>query len=313
MYREGSKPRPHMGPGPMRKSSDSKVRPELRDQELIKELSLMDDIFMNVCFSAEGGMACAELIIQVILGRSDIQIKELHTQHVLKGLHGRGVIFDIYAEDAKGRSYDIEIQRDERGAIPRRARYNASLMDASISRKGERHEEMREIYVIFITEEDIYGKGLPLYHVERKIKETDEEFNDGAHIIYVNGRYRGEDAIGRLIHDLGCSEPRAMNYRILSEQTGKFKGEQEKKEGGAMSRAVEEWKKEIREEALEEYRNKYKIELENATRRAEDAAKAQNLRTAREMLMSGGFSNEQIAKFSFLSLDEVKGLRQEIS
>ena len=210
MHREGSKPRPHMGPGPMRKSSDSKIRPELRDQELIKELS---------------------------------------------------------------------------------------LMDASISRKGEGHEELREIYVIFITDEDIYGKGLPLYHVERKIKETDEEFNDGAHIIYVNGRYRGEDAIGRLIHDLGCSEPRKMNYRILSEQTGKFKGEQKKKEGGAMSRAVEEWKKEIREEA----------EMEAAKK----AAKTQNLRTAREMLKVGKLSDSEIAMCSFLSLDEVRELRKK--
>ena len=82
-----------------------------------------------------------------------------------------------------------------------------------------------------------------------------------------------------------------MNYRILSEQTGKFKEKQLKKEGGAMSRAVEEWKKEIREEAV----------------------KTQNIRTAKTLIGLNKLSDEDIAMSTFLSLDEVKGLRQEIS
>ena len=159
--------------------------------------------------------------------------------------------------------------------------------------------------MIFITEEDIYKRGYPLYHVERKIEETGESFGDGAHIIYVNGEYRGEDAIGRLMHDLSCADPEEMNYEILSEQTRRFKGRD--KEGRKMSsRLLEEWKSEIREEALEEYRNT--IEKE----RLEQAEKEQNLRTARQMLRAGKLSDSEIAMYSFLTLDEVKKLKQSM-
>ena len=49
------------------------------------------------------------------------------------------------------------------------------------------HLHHRETYVIFITEHDVTGKGEPIYRVERKILETDEFFDDGSHILYVNG------------------------------------------------------------------------------------------------------------------------------
>lgn len=45
------------------------------------------------------------------------------------------------------------------------------------------------------------GKGEPIYRVERKILETDEFFDDGSHILYVNGAYRGDSDIGKLMHD----------------------------------------------------------------------------------------------------------------
>ena len=38
------------------------------------------------------------------------------------------------------------------------------------------------------------------------------------YIIYVNGAYRGNDAIGRLMHDFSCTNPNDMNYKELEEQ-----------------------------------------------------------------------------------------------
>ena len=49
-------------------------------------------------------------------------------------------------------------------------------------------------------------KGLPLYHVERIIQETKERFEDGSHIIYVNGSYKNDDdPVGKLMHDFRCT------------------------------------------------------------------------------------------------------------
>ena len=66
-----------------------------------------------------------------------------------------GVRFDVFARDSKGREYDIEIQRADRGAEPKRARYNSALMDANALKTGEDVGKLRDTYVIFITENDV--------------------------------------------------------------------------------------------------------------------------------------------------------------
>jgi len=45
-------------------------------------------------------------------------------------------------------------------------------------------------------ENDIYGEGFPLYHVERIIEELQRPFDDGAHILYVNGANRDDTPLG---------------------------------------------------------------------------------------------------------------------
>ena len=44
-------------------------------------------------------------------------------------------------------------------------------------------------------------------------------FNDGSYIIYVNGAYRGDDPIGRLMHDFSCANADDMNYALMAERT----------------------------------------------------------------------------------------------
>lgn len=70
------------------------------------------------------------------------------------------------------------------------------LMDADITEPGEKLENLEETYVVFITENDVLGKGLPLYHIDRVIAETGDLFGDEAHILYVNGAYRDDSPVG---------------------------------------------------------------------------------------------------------------------
>ena len=71
--------------------------------------------------------------------------------------------------------------------------------------------------MIFITENDYFQESLPLYHVERTIQELSKPFRDEAHIIYVNGQYRGNDPIGSVMHDFFCADPKDMNNEILAD------------------------------------------------------------------------------------------------
>ncbi len=43
---------------------------------------------------------------------------------------------NIYATDSQGKKYNIEIQRAEKGAGAKRARYNSSLIDSDILPTG---------------------------------------------------------------------------------------------------------------------------------------------------------------------------------
>ena len=99
-------------------------------------------------------------------------------------------------------------------------------------------ENLTETYVIFITENDVIGKNKPIYHIDRYIREAEEYFNDGSHIIYVNASYKDDTELGKLMHDFSCSNPDDMNYKMLAATARYFK---EDKEGiRAMSRVMEE-------------------------------------------------------------------------
>lgn len=99
----------------------------------------------------------------------------------------------------------------------KRARHNSSLLDAHILKPGDDTEDIPDSYVIFITENDVMQGGQPIYPVERYVTIGKKKalFGDGSHIIYVNGKYRGDDKIGKLMHDFSCTNPDDMNYEVL--------------------------------------------------------------------------------------------------
>ena len=108
---------------------------------------------------------------------------------------GRNITLDVDAMDENGEEIDVEVQGNSEGAHVRRARYHSSMVDSRMLKEGQAFRELKDSYVIFIYKHDKFQKGLPLYHVERYVGETNEQFRDGSHIIYVNGNYKGNDEI----------------------------------------------------------------------------------------------------------------------
>ena len=64
------------------------------------------------------------------------------------------------------------------------------MVDTRMLKEKEKFKEIKDSYVIFITQNDVMKGDLPLYHVERVVKEQNRDFGDGSHIIYVNGAYK---------------------------------------------------------------------------------------------------------------------------
>ena len=258
--------------------SSSVMKPEYLAE--IERFRLMDDDFMSKCL--ENAPECIELMLQIILGKKDLKVIKSQTEYPIKSLQGRGVRFDVFARDSKGREYDIEIQRADRGAEPKRARYNSALMDANALKSGEDFGKLRDTYVIFITENDMMGGGHEIYEIDRTIRQMKGKgFGDGTHIVYVNGTTRSASDIGKLVHDLQCTEVTEMYFEVLRKQVSQFKNSEEGRH--AMCKAME------------------KIEARGERKNM--------LATAKRMLKDGILALKDIARYSGLSLAEVKKLQ----
>lgn len=162
-------------------------------------------------------------------------------------------------------------------------------MDAHILKPGDDTGDIPDSYVIFITENDVMKGRQPIYTVERyvTIGENKILFGDGSHIIYVNGKYRGNDEIGKLMHDFSCSNPDDMNYEALAKKARYYK--QDEKGVAVMCKIMEDMRNEAAREAE---RNKAE-------------------KTAVYLIKLGKMSLEEIAEATELSLDIVKELENQ--
>ncbi len=255
------------------------------DLQRLRGFRLLDDDFLTKCF--EGDTASIELVLQIVLEKPDLKVLDARTQVFVENLLNRSVRFDILATDSTGAKINVEIQRADKGAGRKRARYNSSMMDATLLKKGDDFDNLPETWVVFITENDVIGKGLPLYPVERCFLGTGERFEDGSHILYVNGAYRGDTPIGKLMHDFSCTNAADMYYTTLADRVRFFK---ESKEGILiMCKVMEDMRKESLQEGIKEGA----------------------INTAKRMLTDGILTLEKIAEYAGLPLDEVKKLKAE--
>lgn len=252
----------------------------------LQEFTLMDDDFMTRFF--ENDKDCTQFVLQTILDNKKLKVIDTEIQKVVKNLEGRSVRLDVYAKDNKGKPYDIEIQRSDKGASAKRARYNSALMDADITEPGEEAEKLPESYVIFITENDIYKKGKPLYKIDRYV-DGEQMFNDEAHIIYVNGQYKGDDPIGDLMHDFHCKKADDMKNKILADRIRYLK--ESDKGVKHMCRIMEDFAKEERKDE----RNETTIEM------------------AAKLLESGKMTEEEIAELYKLTAKQMKAIKERVS
>ena len=182
----------------------------------------------------------------------------------------------------------------DKGAEPRRARYNSALMDANAFKSGEDVGKLRDTYVIFITETDVMGGGQEVYQIDRTIRElAGKAFGDGTHIIYVNCTARGDSAVCRLIHDLLCQDADEMYFGVLRERVSEFKNSEEGRH--IMCKAMERIKAESKAEG----------KAEGEREAMKDMAK--------RLLANGKLMLREIAECTGLSLAQVRKLQTSMA
>ncbi len=167
-------------------------------------------------------------------------------------------VWNVIAEDKDGKQYNIEVQRDIKGADPRRFRFYNAMMDVEMLGAGEDYSELKDSYTIVITEDDIFKEGEALYIFDRVNIKNGKPLGDGSHIIYANGSYDGDDPLGWLMRDFREPDPTKMHYKVLAERVNylknDIKGEKE------MCKIVEELVEEGRQEGIQKGRQEGRLE-----------------------------------------------------
>ena len=145
--------------------------------------------------------------------------------------------------------------------------------------------------MIFISKHDVIGQGKASYHINRTIAETGEDFEDGSHIIYVNGSYRGDDPFGKLMHDLHCKNPDEMYYEEIARITRYYK---ENKEGNEkMCRAMEEFEQRAIQKGIVVGKKEGITEI------------------VKRMLASKNFTFEQISQLAGITTNDIHKIAQD--
>ncbi|MBR5400454.1 MAG: Rpn family recombination-promoting nuclease/putative transposase [Treponema sp.] len=272
--------------------------------ERIKQLRLIDDELMTVVFG--GDKKATELLIRILLNRNDLKVTKSMTQEQKHNLFGRSVTLDIVAEDIFMNEYNIEIQRADKGDIEKRIRYHQAMIDSHTLKKQEEFGKLPNLYIIFILEHDLYGKDVPIYYVRKILNVNDEEgnpllFNDGCNIMYVNGEYKGEDALGKLMHDFSTPNADEMYYKELAEKVRFYK--QDETGVQMASKIVEEYGDERAAQALQQ----------GIQQGIQQGALQQAIDSAKNMLRIGLGTHEQIAQAQNLPLKKVQELAEEVA
>lgn len=263
----------------------SELTPEEKHQRDLEQLANyrpLDDDFMRELF--RNNLELAQFVLRIIINKPDLKLTKEGTQYDLQHLFGeRSICLDVFGVDSEGHQYDIEVQRQDFGADPHRARYHSSAMDVDNLKAKKQFSSLPDTYVIFITENDVFGKGNAVYPIERMNLATREPFNDGEHILYINGAYDNKDDtsdLAKLIHDFRCSKADEMLLQPMADITRYFK---ETPEG-----------------------------VEYMCKAMEDRINDEKIIFAVKLLKRGRDTIEEISELSGLSIEDVKELAEEL-
>lgn len=91
---------------------------ERKYQEMLQRIRgfrLFDDDFMTKCF--EENIEATELVLRIVLNKSDIKVIKVQTQYSIKNIKGRSLRLDIYATDSENKKYNEEVKNPKFPAL----------------------------------------------------------------------------------------------------------------------------------------------------------------------------------------------------
>lgn len=165
----------------------------------VRQLVPIDDVMFQKM--AESRKVCQE-IISTVMGQ-DIEVVNVIPQDSIENLQGRSVRLDCLCKLKGGIYVDVEVQKPNNDDHEARVRYNASVVTANQTPKSTKFKDVAQVIVIYITKFDIFGDELPIYHIDRIVRETGKTRTDGFTEIYVNAAVKNyDDELNSNVSDL---------------------------------------------------------------------------------------------------------------
>ena len=188
-----------------------------------RKFNLLSNVFMSVALNDK--TAC-QYVLRILTGIRDLTVREIRTQYRMAKVQSHDAVLDILAEDACGRLYNLEIQRADTIDHARRTRFYGAMIDSEYLEKGKTYAELPDVYVIYISETDLWKAGYTTYPVEKHFGNTSILYEDGQHILYVNAAVDDGSETAKLMQYFKTADPNDMTHGDLSKRVHYLKGEE---------------------------------------------------------------------------------------
>lgn len=189
----------------------------------VQDFRPIDDVFFEVL--ANDVPFCEELL-RTILEDQKLVVNDVIVQSSERNMYGRSVRLDALCTLGNGEKCNIEVQRSDNDDHLKRVRFNASSITVKESQVGDRFEDVAEVYVVYISEFDIFDGERTIYHVENVIRETGEQVDDGLHRIFVNTVYNDGSDIADLMSCFTQKQVNNPKFPVLTRRMNELKNEE---------------------------------------------------------------------------------------
>lgn len=244
-------------------------------------------------------------VLSIIMDEPDIQLREVKVEQVILNKSGkRAIRLDAWAESTDERQFNMEMQKDTKGDdLRKRSRFYQGLMDTPILKSGKntKYRTLLSTVIIFITQDDLFGKDLAKYTFTERCEEIEDlKLEDGTTKIFLNmSSKNGSPELVSMLQYM--KETRIDNPEIIVKDSRILELDEIVNE----VKESEEWE-DVKMNILE-----YGIEKGIEKGRADGAR--QKLRELVEKKLAKGYSAEEIADLLEEDLEMIRAIVEELN
>ena len=168
-----------------------------RNLKKVKEIRYPFSRQLIFALVMENEELCKELLERIFEGRHIKELKILNKGSlkteatIIIGANAKSIRMDVLFEDATS-WYDIELQVENEGDIPKRSRYYSAVLDVKNLKRGDKYNSLRPSYIIFICQFDYFNQGEAVYVFERADLKKSLPMGDESYTIVVNTKSEKE-------------------------------------------------------------------------------------------------------------------------